>query len=485
MKFFRLDLLTLLISLFILNSCKNEDTIGLAPGSGSLSGTIVDTATIYTNTVLEDTIETSAIVKLPVGFLNDPIFGTTETDIITDLNLPNNDLNSVNVDYIVPTGSIIIDSARLVLKYADGFYGDSLSNFTVDAYQLNQRPYRNTPYYDNKRWSYNTGALLGTLTFQPRPLDSIKIYTIVHGAKDTLIKVAPQIRIPISPSFIQQNLFQASSTVLANNLVFQNNVNGFFIHVDPASISSVGGTMMFQAPADSSLQVYIRATNGTVVDTSLVYLNITEHASEVIHSYSAQVQAALNRSAQNAANHTTTPDSLIYLQGSGGLRTKITLPYIQKLFSSIPGGLHNVVINRAELVVTPTQVPGDIPAYLVPLPKITLYRYDIAEQPYPLQDATTTIGSLSLVGGFGGFYYKATPKIPNEYRFLVTNYIQSIINGTNVDYGTYMAPIDTTNTTSVDIAPTLATTARTIAVGYSKTNPYHITLNVIYTKVKQ
>jgi hypothetical protein len=89
MKFFRLDLLTLLISLFILNSCKNEDTIGLAPGSGSLSGTIVDTATIYTNTVLEDTIETSAIVKLPVGFLNDPIFGTTETDIITDLNLPN------------------------------------------------------------------------------------------------------------------------------------------------------------------------------------------------------------------------------------------------------------------------------------------------------------------------------------------------------------------------------------------------------------
>jgi hypothetical protein len=307
----------------------------------------------------------------------------------------------------------------------------------------------------------------------------------VHGAKDTLIKVPPQIRIPISPSFIQQNLFQASSTVLANNLVFQNNVNGFFIHVDPNSISGVGGTMMFQAPGDSSLQVYIRATNGTVVDTSLVYLNITEHASEVIHSYTAQIQAALNRSAQNAANHTTIPDSLIYLQGSGGLRTKITLPYIQKLFSSIPGGLHNVVINRAELVVTPTQVPGDIPAYLVPLPKITLYRYDIAEQPYPLQDATTTIGSLNLVGGFGGFYYKATPKIPNEYRFLVTNYIQGIINGTNVDYGTYMAPIDTTNTTSVDIAPTLATTARTIAVGYSKTNPYHITLNVIYTKVKQ
>ena len=64
MKFFRLDLLTLLISLFILNGCKNRDTVGLGiNSSGAPNGTLVDTSTIITNTVLEDSVATSGLAK--------------------------------------------------------------------------------------------------------------------------------------------------------------------------------------------------------------------------------------------------------------------------------------------------------------------------------------------------------------------------------------------------------------------------------------
>ena len=89
MKFFRLDLLTLLISLFILNSCKNEDTIGLGIDSSTqLNGSLIDTSTIIVNTqpdagnpLSKDSISTSGILQNTVGYFNDPVFGTTESNI--------------------------------------------------------------------------------------------------------------------------------------------------------------------------------------------------------------------------------------------------------------------------------------------------------------------------------------------------------------------------------------------------------------------
>jgi len=476
MKFFRLDLLTLLISLFILNSCKNQDTIGLKPGdSGTLGGSLVDTATIFTNTALDDSVVTGSMTKVPVGLLNDPIFGQTESDLITDLNLP---LESA---YTLPVGTITIDSARLLLNYADGFYGDSLSSsYTVNVYQLTQRQANAQAYYDNYKWGYNPGYLIGTKTFQPRPKDSIKVTSIIAGAPDTAVKIAPQLRIPIDPDFINNNLFGAGTTTLASNLIFKNNVKGFFITMDKTKNTGVGGTIMMKAPTDSALAVYIRAKNGSVIDTEVVYLDITQHSTQISHTYSTQVQNALNLTAQNAQNHTNISDSVLYLQGTASLRGKISFPYLKNLFKSV--GNDNVIINRAELVVTP--VPGsDIPQYLVPQPKLTLYRYDIAHTPIAVEDANSSSGAFFGVGEFGGYFLKATPHAPAAYHFLVTAYIQQLLANQTQDYGTYIATVDTTNTASVDIAPTAQTAGRVFAGGNNKKQAYGIKLNVIYTKV--
>lgn len=471
MKFFRLDLLTLLISLFIFNSCKNQDTIGLKPGdSGALGGSLVDTATIFTNTTPDDSVATGSMTKTPIGLFNDPIFGQTESDLITNLNLP---LESA---YTLPSGAIQIDSARLLLNYADGFYGDSTSNYTVNVYQLSQKPYPGESYYDTKKWAYNSSPLLGSKTFQPRPKDSIKVTNIIAGAPDTLIKIAPQLRIPIDPDFIYQNLFRANSATLASNLIFQNIVKGLFVTIDKSQTTGIGGTIMMQAPVDSALAIYIRATNGSVIDTEVVYLDVTQHATQISHTYSQQVQNALNLTAQNAQNKTNISDSVMYLQGTAGLRAKISFPYISSLFKSL--GNNNVIVNRAEIVVT--VAPGsDIPAYLVPQPKLTLYRYDIAHQPIAIEDASSSSGAFFGVGQFGGFYNTTT----RSYHFLVTGYLEELLENRTQDYGTYIATVDTTNTSSVDIAPTAQTAGRVLAGGNNKKVPYGIKLNVIYTKV--
>ena len=157
MKFFRLDLLTLLISLFILNGCKNQDTVGLGINStNALNSNLIDTSTIVINTDTIGSLVTSGLAKNPLAYFVDPIFGTSISNLATDLNLPGQGA------YTPPTGTITIDSARLVLSYADGFYGDSItSSYTVNVYQLAEKFYDDSSYYNTKQWKYNANFLLG------------------------------------------------------------------------------------------------------------------------------------------------------------------------------------------------------------------------------------------------------------------------------------------------------------------------------------
>jgi len=226
MKFFRIDLLTLLISLFILNSCKNQDSIGLGVNStAQLNGNLIDTSTVVINTVPEDSVQTSGLTKVPFGYFADPLFGTTISSLGTDLNLPGGGA------YVPPTGTIVIDSARLIMQYANGFYGDSLtSSYTINVYQLHNRYRSDSIYYNNKTFGdYSSSPLLGTLTFNARSHDSIKVRNIITGAPDTLVKAPPQIRIPFDNNFINTYLFNASSTTLGSNAIFQNNVKGLYL----------------------------------------------------------------------------------------------------------------------------------------------------------------------------------------------------------------------------------------------------------------
>jgi hypothetical protein len=465
MKFFRLDLLTLLISLFILNSCKNQDTVGLGlNSSGVPNGTLVDTSTIVTNTVAEDSVATSGLAKNPLAFFNDPVFGTTEANLATDLNLPSSGA------FLLPSGQITIDSALLVLHFADGFYGDSLSSsYTINVFQLNEKFSKNITYYNTKNWGiYTNSPLLGTLTFASRTHTAFKIKTIVAGGPDTLVQALPQIRIPIDHNFIINNLFNASSTTLGSNTIFNNVIRGLYLTIDKTKSTGPGGIFMISA-ADS-LAVYYRTVNGAAIDTDVFYLPISNLAAQIKHTYSMTIQAELS--------NTTTSSGTIYLQGLAGLKAKISFPsLLLNLRKSLLSQGSDLVINRAEIVVTPS--PGTDKPY-APLPKLTMYRLDIAHQPVLVEDASAADPRAQGVSVFGGFY-NTTNK---QYHFIVTAYMQDLLLNKTIDYGTFIAPIDTTNTTSVDIAPTPQVAARTIAGGgANKSSGYSIKLNIIYTKI--
>jgi hypothetical protein len=470
MKFFRLDLLTLLISLFILGSCKNQNDIGLPVGDQQINGTLMvyDDIVVKTDTDNVPTAILAAGSKVPMSDLNDNILGITEAGIAASLNLPS------GVAYTVPTGTVTTDSVVLELRYADGFYGDSLnSKYRVNVYPLTEKIAQQT-YYTNKAWSYNTGAALNTsnAAVNIRPKTPIKTFNIIKGAADTLRGVAPQLRIRLNSSVIPNVLFN-NATAITSTTAFQNAFNGVFLSLKRDQASQVGGTAMFNLDS-SRVNVYYRAVNNGVTDTSVVTLPFNYSVAYVKPRYDAYPTAV------KSALTTTTSDQTFYLQGLAGLRAKVSFPNLKTMFGS--ADVNSIAINRAELVVTPK--PGTYLPPFVPQPQLTMYRLDIAKQRQQLPDANGTSQGASdprffSTAVFGG-YFLPTQK---EYHFVITGYLQDLLRGRLTDYGTYIGTIDNTSlASSVAISPTIQTAGRVVAVGTDKSSPYRLKLNVIYTK---
>ncbi|MBD1385477.1 DUF4270 domain-containing protein [Mucilaginibacter rigui] len=456
MKFYKLGLLTLLISLFILNSCKTQDGIGLDPAT-PIAGKLIADTSIMATTVKEDSVITSGLSsRVPLSYFKDPEFGTTETNIAMVLSTPG------ATAYTLPTGTITIDSARLILPYAtDGFYGDSLlSTYKIDVRQLSERIVATKSYYNTKHFeSYSD--IIGSKTFSARAHDTLKILNMVKGGPDTLIKVKPQVRIPIDPDFINQHFFLVAQTVLSNPVIYENQMNGLYISLDKNQTPGVGGNMYFNLDS-AALTIYYKNINGSTTDTTSISLSLGRKVTEIKHTYSTKVLAALDN---------TSTKGLVYLQGLAGLRAKLTLPDVKSIFAS-EGGSDNVVLNRAELIVKVD--PGSATPF-APSKRLTLYKYDIARQRTTLQDASSTDPRAS---NFGGAYNAAT----GEYHFIITAYLQDLLRGKTVDYGTFLAPVNPTGTT-IDVTPASTYADRSIIVG--KNSPYRVKLNIIYTKINQ
>jgi hypothetical protein len=222
-----------------------------------------------------------------------------------------------------------------------------------------------------------------------------------------------------------------------------------------------------------SLVVYYRTINGTTIDTSFIKLPIASTATSIHHNYTAAIRTELNNTKSGSRN-------LFYLQGPIGLRAKVSFPHLLQNFrASLLSNNQDIVINRAELVVTPQ--PGTYIPF-APIPKISMYQLDQALQRIELQDASTSDARSGGVSVFGG-YYNSTQ---NEYHFIITAYLQDLLYGKTVDYGTYIGPIDINSSTAssaVDFAATAQVASRTVAIGADKNSPYRLKLNIIYTKV--
>lgn len=459
MKLYKLDLLTLLISLFIFGGCQNTDSIGLdVDPTTDISGNFTDTITITSATVREDSVLTNTLSQYPLGYLSDPIFGKTTANIAMSLTLDPPGLSFGTTP--------VLDSAVLVLHYGKEFYGDSTSLFQVEVHQLNSPLSSSTPYFNTMTQSYNS-SVIGSRKLRFNIKDSVKVTEIVTGKADVQRNKAPQVRIPINSSFITSNFLNATTSTLSTNELLNKALKGFYLTVNKAQSNGPGGIVFFNLTDSSRLEIYYKSQNGSAIDTTLHKFPIVNNSVPVIadfkHDYTGtDIPAHLN--------NVSTQHNFSYVQGLAGLRTKLRFPHIEKLKN-----LGNITINKAELIVS---VVGGTDTFK-PASRLIMYRNDIANQKQFIPDFSTN-QSVSLTDiDFGGFYDSKNKR----YKFLITTYIQDILKGKIKQYDTFVAPVNDDYNRSTGLSAS-GNTAGQAVIGSGKSGvSYQMKLNIIYSKI--
>lgn len=475
MRFLKLDLLTLLISLFLFASCEKTSTIGLEiDPSTAIQGSLVDTATISSRTLKDNDAFGINLVQNPLGYLRDPLMGTTEASLAMAVNVPND-------AYSFGT-TPVLDSAILVLNYAGSeFYGDSTANYNFEVRQLDEDISNSNSYLSSKVWDAS-GPVLGTKTGRVYPNTRIKVTDVVTGKPDTIRNATPQIRIPLDNSFITNNIIGINSENLKLNQNFMTFFRGLRVKVNTSSPTATGSMMFFEFGGNvSGVYLYYKNKNNTtnLPDTIAVKFPVANStttgpvASSVKHDYTS-TPVATQLAADPKQQFPVT-----YLQPLSGLKNKISFPYLKNFAANVG----KVVVNKAELVIDLSSGTDAIPFDAAP--RLALYRYDIAEQRRNLPDndrgSTTTAGDprASSEEVFGGKY----DKTKKRYVFVVTAYIQDLLDGKTQDYGTFLGP---TPNAAFSIAPSMASGARSVIESF-KINPAaadkRMKLNIYYTKI--
>jgi hypothetical protein len=491
MKFIKLDLLTLLIGLFLLSSCKDANTIGfeLDP-SLAIKGTLNSSVTVKSVTVKDDVTSSVGFGRHPLGYINgDPIFGNTEANLAFAVSLPSNGYSFGS--------NPIIDSAVLVLPYSriidpvtgsviNEFYGDTATSvYSFKVHQLKDDLGVQSNYQTDREFAVET-PVLGSFTGKIMPNTPVRVTDIVVGKPDTSRYIVPELRIRLDNSFIQARILTLDSVTRAKNSRFSAIFKGLRISVDKATSSGKGGIMLMDfAGTNANLQLYYKKdiTNSVSKDTVGISFPIAVAsgpvAANIKHDYTGTpVQAQLD------APNPATPYNVTYLQGLAGLRNKISFPDLTAFVNSVKAGnaASRIVVNRAELVVNVASGTDALP--YSPARKLVLYRNDIAGNRLNLVDYTTSqnsnnpkyVGADRAINGF----YDATNK---RYVFVLTSYLQNLIDGDTEDYGTFLS-VSGFDAVATNLNPTTVTAGRSVintTSSGSGSNP--IKLNIYYTKV--
>ncbi len=470
----------MLIGLFLFSSCKDANTIGLAPDGDAISGDLYDNTILSSRTQLDEAVSGSTLVRYPLGVMHDSVFGDTEAGTAMTVNIP-------SVAYRFGK-NVVVDSAVLVMPYANSFYGDSTQKYTFTVKQLAVDLTEQTSFLTSIPWGTKTSVVLGQRVEKAQyPNTKFKVMNIVTGKPDTAVTVAPQIRINLDPTMILNKIVNLDTNVYARNDLFINKFNGLYVSVTQKTPTAAGAMAFFNFATNTDvnngakLQIYYRKDGlsaGTKDTVSAIFPidNLTSPVvAEVKHNYAnTPVKTQLD-------NAPTSPENT-YVQGLSGLKNKISFDFSG--FKTLLGG-SKVSINKAELIVY--LAPED-DTYFKPAQRLVLYRKNAAGFTVNLPDNDPA--SSSNPGGdtrpttstqlFGGYF----DSVNRRYIFSVTGYVQDLVNGKIQDYGTFIAP---TPLTEFNLNPFATTAERSILLPPLKDAPVgtkRMKLNIFYTKVK-
>lgn len=396
----KLSLISLLfIALFVV-SCEDELTslgLNLRNPDELLGTSFMDSTTLTAQSILDDSLATVGLGSNVIGFVNDPTFGSTKASVYSQYLLSGNS--------VAFGDNPILDSIVLIIKVG-GYFGDTTTALPIRVYELDNKLYADTTYMSNSTVPHKGDNLTYNPNYSVRPTPTSRVLIDTNSYE-------PHLRIRLKDDFGYH--FLNNSDEMSNASVFENFFKGLYITVeDPKGTGSL--LYVNLTSSLSGISIYYK-NNGVSKRYPLVTNSSAVRFNNYEHDYNAgQGQDNLDFVSEvingiPASGNATVGQDKLYLQPTGGVKTKVGFPNIKNTFNG-----KDVIINRAELVITNISEDNDhffIPALL-------------SIQGVKADGSITYIpdDGYLISGEYFGATYNRTKK---EYRIRITNYIQDLI----------------------------------------------------------
>lgn len=359
----------------------------------SVKKTEIDKSTIKSFTVTDLKQRTDETTYNLLGTFNDPVFGKTTADFAVQFRLSRYPDLSKNAQP---------DSLVLYLLYRE-FFGDAVTPQRLKVYELASDLSFDARYeQDVNLKAISKGEVLADINYIPKfKLDSL---TNLYGStkakpKDTVIQ---EIAIKLNASLINK-LWSADSLTLSNNDLFLKYFKGLYI--EAGDLNQGGAIIRINALAFGSRM--IMHYHNSEKDSLFYNYNINENSARVnrfSHDYTNTAFAA-------NLDKKTNQDSLIYLQTTGGLGSRILIPNLNFWRDSA-----NIAINKAELIFQVDQFYTDTAKYTPP--------YQVILSAINEKDSLYFPSDLAFSQAyFGGVYNKKD----GTYRFNIAKHMQELM----------------------------------------------------------
>jgi hypothetical protein len=435
-------LITGIIALLVLFvSCEENNDLGmdLLPTEDLIEvRSLIEKSSISSYTYREDSIQTDESSKSLIGNFNDPEFGETKIDFAAQFRL------QAYPDYGT---NPVVDSVKLFLYYR-GVYGDTVTPQTFNVYELETALDVDADYYQGTDLkSMASDQLIGHHEYTPRiRLDS--------ASADTFFQL---ISIPLDNS-LGEKLVNADSLQMVNNDVFLEYFKGLYIETEK-NTDEGGAILQLDAASNSNFQgsamvVYYNNDENMEADEPDTMLN-----PYVITQFSARVNSINHDYSETAffenLNADTGDDSLIYVQSTGGLKSKIYIDDLSLWKDSV-----NIAINKAELVFQIDTVASEVEKY--PPPRQLLFTV-LDEEGREFLPADYMFSPVFYGGAMN----------PNDYTytFNITQHVQQIIEGEAENLGFFLTTAQKNNEANrVVIKGSESQTGIKLIITYSKFN---------------
>ncbi|MFH2141648.1 MAG: DUF4270 family protein [Bacteroidota bacterium] len=381
----------------LFSACDKDTDLGLEvqPESDRLFLQYTDTINIQSFTVSEDSLSSYSNSLNILGSYVDPVFGVANASFLTQVRLSS---NNVVFDQ-QKDGSLAFDEIVLYLRVNDG-YGNSSSNQNVSVYKLSSSIYKDSVYYSDIQTEsyYQVTDLVGEIS-----------YSLAQS--DTVLPIV------LNTSFGESILFADTANFIDND-AFLNFLKGLYLKVE--EVTSDGVITYFDLLSDQSyMTLKYHDSQGTYA-FDFVINNNCARINAFNHDYSLTVFNA-------NINNSSFQDSVLYLQGLGGVKTRILFPNIN-YWRSIQG----IAINKAELFIPIETAENSLNSFTVP-EKLTVraIKSDMSSE---------MIIDDPYFNSNNNYFNGAYSSDEKAYRMNITRYFQYLLKGTYSDNGLYLFP---------------------------------------------